>query len=332
MRSATNEGDAPPFTSEDMNKVTLKSLSPFLFRDLHGPRAGMETDVEAELYLPEGQAGPHAAMVVLPGLGGIKEARERAYGKFFADLGYVALVPDCFGSRGLGQRGDFARALRVTEAMIAADAFAALAFLAGHPAVDRQRIAVGGFSYGGMVAVLAAYRQVQALFLDDGTPPFAGHVSYYGCSVPRLERTETNGAPVLMMLGGKDGNVSVERSRRIADDLRQGGSPVDFIVYDDAYHQWDGDDAKPRRVPFHLRTAHLVLGADDVLREERTGWQVRGPVSRGAILAAVGSPVGYLILKNRDATERSNEAVRGFLSRSIAASPVSGGDSAALCR
>ena len=46
------------------------------------------------------------------------------------------------------------------------------------------------------------------------------------------------------------------------------------------------------------------------------------------MLAVTGSPAGYLILKNEAVKERSNQAVRDFLSRSLAVAPV-GADAAA---
>ncbi|HEV2126775.1 MAG TPA: dienelactone hydrolase family protein, partial [Chloroflexota bacterium] len=140
-------------------------------------------------------------------LGGPTVDRERAYGALLAQHGYTALVPNSFLARGIRSESDTIRALYLTEAMMLADAFAALAYLARRPDVDPKRVFVVGFSYGGMIALLTAYQQLAELLLPGG-PRFAGHVSYYGCSIPRLEDSRTTARPVLMLLAGSDRNVS----------------------------------------------------------------------------------------------------------------------------
>ena len=268
--------------------VTFPTSSPFVLRDAVESGSGQRM-IEGRGFLHEPAVSDAAqrlpAVVVLEGLGGLKARRECSYGAQLAEWGYIALVVDSFGARGAAEDSHNKRALNITESMMIADAFGALRFLADHPRVDPARIAVVGFSYGGMISTVVAHRQVNELFAADG-PRFAGHVSYYGCSVPRFDRVETTGAPVLMLLGELDRNVAVPRSRDIAADLRRGGSPVAIRVYPGVYHQWDGPDRELRHIKYSLIKMRLRVRPDFTIRDERTGLIMRGPISRRLILAA----------------------------------------------
>jgi dienelactone hydrolase len=163
-----------------------------------------------------------------------------------------------------------------------------------------------------MIAVLTAYEQIRRTFAADGLR-FAGHVSCYGCSVARLEAPQTTGAPVLMMLGELDRNVSIPRSRDIADDLARGGSDVDFKVFDNTYHQWDGADVERRFVRFSLVGCRSIIEPDNEIRDLRTGLRIRGRISRTLVIANALDWSGYHIQRNEAVLRRSHEALLAFL-------------------
>jgi dienelactone hydrolase len=249
-------------------RVEFESQNPFLPEDV-SPEPETPTPVHGALFLPERVEGPLPAVVILQGLGGVKPERELTYGHKLARAGFAALAVDSFGARGLAASPDFWKALRVSTWALLADAFAALRFLAGHPAVNPDAVGFIGFSWGGMASVLAAYEQVRTTFLGDSDLRFGGHVSYYGCSIPRLADPTTTGAPVLVMAGRRDANVSVPRTRQICDDLRRGGSDVDLRIFD-AFHQWDGKDEELRHVDFSLAGLKMTLTRDNRMVVEPT--------------------------------------------------------------
>ena len=298
-----------------MKKITFPTHNPFVLKDMREPKI-RENPVDGigYLFMPKGPARGRPAVVVLEGLGGLKDAREMSYGRKLAERGYVALVVDTFGTRDAAKYIHTRRALVVTEAMMLADAFGALSWLGRHPAVDASRICVMGFSYGGMCTVLTAYEQMGRLFAPEGHR-FAGHIAYYGCSVPRLEDPTTTGAPVKIMLGELDKNVSVSRTCDIAEDLRRGGSDVELTVFPGTYHQWDADDVKPRFVLFSLAGCEMMVDRDDTIRDTLTGLRVTGPVSRTAVLARGVRMSGYHILRCEDTIRQSDAALFEFLAK-----------------
>jgi dienelactone hydrolase len=87
------------------------------------------------------------------------------------------------------------------------DVFGARAFLAAHPAVDPQRIAVMGFSFGGVASMLAATRAYNDMFLPDAH--FAAFMPVYpACwtynTVPGHEFGDLVDAPLLLVTGALD--------------------------------------------------------------------------------------------------------------------------------
>ena len=296
-----------------MQTIRFPIRNPVLIGDLLDPEKDVPAlDVTAHLFLPKRYGRGTPAVVVMEGLGGLIRSREYRYGRWLAENGYAALVVDSFGSRGAQPLSHPRRALEVTESMLLADAFGALRFLARHSLVDRRRIHVMGFSYGAMITVLAAYENVARAYMGGDEARFAGHVSYYGCSVARVEAPRATGAPVLMMLGGLDKNVSISRSRLIAGDLRAGGAAVEMKVFENIYHQWDGEDETIRFVPFNLSHCRMRLGTDYKIRDERTGIAMRGKKSR-ALLIASSVWSGYHILQDRETHRRSDEMLLAFL-------------------
>ncbi|MGQ9370262.1 dienelactone hydrolase family protein [Azospirillum sp. ST 5-10] len=304
-----------------MRRVTFPTFNPYVLRDAADPRVRRRRRTEGAGLLFEpagpGEARSLPAVVVLEGVGGPKECRGIAYGEQLARWGYVAFVVDSYGPRGFGDAGHHRRAVRVTEAMLLADAHAALAHLAEHPRVNPRRIGVVGFSCGGMIAVLCAYRQIRDLFAGADGPSFAAHASYYGWSVARFDRPETTGAPVLLLLGELDENVSIRRSRDIADDLRGGGSEVTVRVYPETFHQWDGDDLKRRHVGLSLVNLRFRVGDDHRVVDERSGLVMRGPLSRRVMIGLGVSRLGYDIQHSARAKAWSDEDLHRFLALGI---------------
>jgi dienelactone hydrolase len=300
-----------------MHEIALRSLNPVTLREV---ASAEPIDVPAYLTLPPtdiGQPGP--AVVIAEGLGGLKASRECSYGQRLAEAGYVTLVPNSFAARGFGKMPHNWRALGVTEGQMLADAFASLCFLARHPAVDPGRIGIVGFSYGGMTSILTAYRQLRQLYMARFglDAAFAAHASYYGCSVPRLDDPATTGSPLAIFLGECDRNVSVARTRVIAEDLRRGGSDVDLQVFPGVYHQWDGDDEKKRFVRFALGQVRMRVTRDSRLIDEKTGLQAKGRVRRALAIALSVSLRGYHIQHSAETVVRSDALLRAFFARAL---------------
>jgi uncharacterized protein len=105
------------------------------------------------VHIPSGMrtGEKRAAFLVLHGFGSNKTSSNTMQpAKVLSELGYVVLR---FDMRGCGEsEGEFGRVICLEQVE---DTRSALSFLAGHPAVDPERIGVIGSSFGGAVAVYA---------------------------------------------------------------------------------------------------------------------------------------------------------------------------------
>ncbi len=113
---------------------------------------GAPVTITATLVRPAGP-GPFPAVVQLHGCAGI-EAQSFRWARWLAERGYVALVVDSFGPRGL--KGDCRSG--PDDPPITArfdDAFGALRYLQSLPEIRADRVAAIGWSQGGVYAMAA---------------------------------------------------------------------------------------------------------------------------------------------------------------------------------
>jgi uncharacterized protein len=179
-----------------------------------------ETDDGLDLsgwFLPVGES--LATVVVFPGNAGHREAR-LPLARALSDRGVATLLVDYRGYG--GNPGS------PTEAGLAADARAAVAYAAGRPDVDSDRLVYFGESLGAGVAVtLAVTHPPSALVLRS---PFtslvdvgAHHYPWLPISAlardryPNLETIDQISTPVLVVAGSADRIVPPAQSRRLYD-------------------------------------------------------------------------------------------------------------------
>jgi dienelactone hydrolase len=192
---------------------------------------GME--LSGELYRPAGD-GPFPAVVMLHGCGGrFSRAFEDAFGADFTTLGYVLLIVDSFGPRGVRHRctGEGPPVDRIM------DAYGALLYLAEQRFVDADRIAVVGYSQGAMVALSAVELNGTGTLFDRH---FRAAIAYYP-----LCGDIAVGAPTVILIGDLD-DWTPARDCRNAVTRRTGeGSPVKLVIYPGAYHGFNFARDKP---------------------------------------------------------------------------------------
>jgi dienelactone hydrolase len=296
--------------------VGFPSSSPFTLADAATPEGNPPTAAVATYFRPDGVApGERApAVIMLHGSGGVLSAREMTYGRQFAAMGIGALAIDAFAARRDRATSFTERLLNITEAMVMADAYAGLAWLAARPEIDARRVALIGFSYGGMVSVYAAHEQVARTFAPPGLR-FAAHAAFYAPCIAQFEDRQTTGRPVLILMGAEDELVAPARCEAAAADLRAGGSSAQVIVYPGAYHQWDGGWPGPRRIGRSLDGCRLRVDRDGAVHDRNTMLPMIDSFTRRIILGLCSDSEGYLIGRDDAVRARSNADLGRFLAQ-----------------
>ena len=295
-----------------VENVSFASSDPFSPPDFGRAPGRM---VGAQLYLPSyAAAGRRApAVVLLHGSAGNIAERGATYGPQLAAMGVAAMVVETYASRTDLATSFIDRVLHITESMFLADAYGALAYLAGRPDIDPHRVVLAGFSYGGMAATYALYAEIADRLAPAGLR-FAGHVAFYAPCIARFADSRTTGAPLLMLYGAEDELIRPARCAQVADDLRRGGSDVTIISYPGAVHQWDG--AMPRGlIGRQLAGCRLRVERDGTVRDQRTLLPMNGPFLRKIILGLCTEARPYPIGRDDRIRALSNRDFGRFLSQ-----------------
>jgi dienelactone hydrolase len=217
--------ELPSATFEDLRQLAMRE-------------AGKPQKVAARLTLPDAAQARAPAVVIVHTLAGYQDANEGWHAQEFRKAGFATLTFDTFASRGLNPSSAGGAALGLFASGVA-DAYAALRFLADHPKIDPAKIAIVGFSFGGEVAHLTALRSFQAARAP-GNQRFAAHVATYPAGIHAANADGYSGAPVLMLVGGKDDNLPLTKVQALLDYGKQASTPfpVEARIYPEGLHAW----------------------------------------------------------------------------------------------
>jgi dienelactone hydrolase len=193
------------------------------------PAAAPTTIVDGYLAKPAG-SGPFPAVVYLHGCDGLSTNGRNFAAEFLTRWGYVSFGVDSFATRGIKEACDQPMPERQ------ADALGALLYLSKLAFVDQKRIAVLGWSQGGIVALQLASTHPVELFAILDELKFRGAVAYYPlCSVATDQLT----IPSLILIGELDDWTPAKDCERLMERRAGKGAPVKLVIYPGAYHGFD---------------------------------------------------------------------------------------------
>jgi len=197
--------------------------------------------LKAVVFRPDG-AGPFPAVVGMHGCAGLFSnggvaPRYRDWAQHLTKAGFVVLYPDSYGSRGLGSQCTVRNGAVRTDRERVADANAARRWLQHQPYIEPDKIALLGWSNGG-ISVLWAVRRLAAARKDD-TADFRSAVALYpGCR--RLDNAAWSARiPTLILIGAVDDWNSPKDCQRMVAGARGRSAGTSIVVYPGAYHDFD---------------------------------------------------------------------------------------------
>ncbi len=192
------------------------------------------------LAKPKGD-GPFPAVVIMQTCSGAT-ADQRDWGRRAVNHGYVALIVDSIGPRGLNSNN----CNNLPQPRRAADALDARARLRQLSFVDANRIGLLGFSAGANAALYITTHRLLGTQREGYTPFAAVAIFYPGCMTGTETGVRQNvfkdaklDAPFLMLLGDADAQARVPECVPPLEELKKAGADVDWHVYPKASHCFD---------------------------------------------------------------------------------------------
>lgn len=221
--------------------LSMAGQAPDLTFPAEAKEIGFLSRAEMAIWKPPGN-GPFPALVIVHSCGGLR-AEILDWAKMAVTRGYVAFVIDSVRPRGL--KSVCIPPTPVNLPRGTKDAYQALEHLKNFPFVDRERIGLLGFSWGGMVGLLASSPTYAEALSPAGR--FVAVVSFYPlCHVPAGPNRDAfdfvrpdHDRPALVLLAGKDTEAPPADCLSRLQPLKDRGAPVEWHVYPDATHCFD---------------------------------------------------------------------------------------------
>ena len=209
------------------------------------------------LTRPPGE-GPFPAVVALPGCSGLSASSKKTWPERLSSWGYVVLVVDSLSTRGIKETCDGSHSVDRVY-----DAYGALEFLSKYSFVDPQRIALMGFSAGG-IATLEAVQLGGAERLMERK--FKAAVAYYpDCSVANGDMA----VPTLILIGELDDWTPAKNCREMMAERSGKGSAVQLEVFKGARHAFTSPGLKIGTEEYGHRMEYNAAAADQSENDAR---------------------------------------------------------------
>jgi dienelactone hydrolase len=184
------------------------------------------------LTLPQGASPPYPAVILLHGCSGILD-NQPMWQVFLASKGYASASVDSLTRRHVSEICTDSTRVRMPDRV--RDAYAALVELAARPDIDPKRVAVMGFSNGGLATLSALSSIVQAQLVP-GSPHFrAGVALYPDCSLYRGPFA----VPILTVTGGLDDWTPAADCEALAAQIPAGRPQFIARTIANAHHSFD---------------------------------------------------------------------------------------------
>jgi dienelactone hydrolase len=198
---------------------------------------GKSSTIAGELRIPAppDNTDRFPAVIMAPGLAGSITPFEE-WAQVINNIGVATFMVDSFAGRGLYAIPDRIPLHRL-NAMV--DAYRALALLADHPRIDRSRVAIMGFSWGGNAALYSSLERFTKMYAPS-TAQFVAHIVVYtGCDTTFHDDAKTTGKPIRLFHGAADDWTPVAPCRDYVKRLKSAGADVALTELPDALHAYD---------------------------------------------------------------------------------------------
>ena len=295
--------------------IYFESANPFSLSDIITDLKSQEKQqVFGQLITPVDSLNPDKKYPLIIGVAGSMGWRKHHldYLKMYQKQGFATFQLNSFKSRGItstvGSQDE------VTIAAVILDAYRALEKLAKHPKINKDKVALTGWSLGGGVTLFAGWMPLKEAITDQVS--FAAHLAFYPPCFINPENLSFTKAPIHILIGEADNWTPAKPCINLVEKLSD-KTNISITTYPDAHHGFDSEEPVVwNEKGYSFKDCLFDLTADgDVLMN-----YLRIPMSN-SILQKVGFlfcvDKGVHVGGNKDARKKSLAFAKDFMNNKL---------------
>ena len=220
--------------------IYFESANPFSLSDIITDLKSQEKQqVFGQLITPVDSLNPDKKYPLIIGVAGSMGWRKHHldYLKMYQKQGFATFQLNSFKSRGItstvGSQDE------VTIAAVILDAYRALEKLAKHPKINKDKVALTGWSLGGGVTLFAGWMPLKEAITDQVS--FAAHLAFYPPCFINPENLSFTKAPIHILIGEADNWTPAKPCEDLVEKLSD-KTNIKITTYPGAHHGFDSEE------------------------------------------------------------------------------------------
>jgi len=217
--------------------ISFISANPFSFKDIITDLDNQDKqEVFGVLTLPS-EIGESEKIPLIIGVAGSKDwsSHHLEYIDMYQNMGIATFELHSFKSREI--KSTVGSQVKVTTAMMILDSYRIFEKLSNHPNIDKNKVAITGWSLGGGVTLFSAWKPLKDAINKD--LKFAAHLSYYPPCIVEPNTLDFSDSPIHLLVGELDDWVPADACVDLALKMKDKGADIEVTVYEGSHHSFD---------------------------------------------------------------------------------------------
>jgi len=218
--------------------VTFISANPFSFKHIITDLDNQESqEVHGILTFPDKVVKENKKYPLIIGVAGSNGwgSHHYEYLSMYREMGIATFELKSFSSRDISST--VGSQIDVTMSMMILDSYKALDFLSEHKNINKERIAITGWSLGGGVTLVSAWEKlIKAI---NPRSRFVAHLPFYPPCMLSPDNLEFTDAPIHIQIGELDNWTPASACENFVAEMKNNKDNIDITVYANSHHGFD---------------------------------------------------------------------------------------------
>tara|TARA_B100001094_G_scaffold112559_1_gene108455 strand:- start:145 stop:1113 length:969 start_codon:yes stop_codon:yes gene_type:complete len=220
--------------------INFESANPFSLSDIINDLGNQEKqNVFGKLTIPVDSLNPDKKYPLIIGVAGSMGWRKHhlEYIKMYQEEGFATFELNSFKSRGISSTVGSQE--EVTVAAIILDSYRALKKLAKHANINKDKVAITGWSLGGGVTLFSSWVPVKNAISKELS--FAAHLAFYPPCFFNPKNLSFTKAPIHILIGEDDDWTPATPCKNLVGILSKNNN-IGITIYPNSHHGFDSEE------------------------------------------------------------------------------------------